>query len=91
MRAAERPYRKVVLVCTNAREGGGNCCALRGSLPFFDVLKVAVKAAYSDVRVVRTGCLGNCDTGVSVVIMPDNVWLGEVTAEDVPALLRLLE
>lgn len=90
MRPAERPYRKLVLVCTNNRENGANCCALRGSESFFDVLKAEVKARFTDVRVVRTGCLGNCETGISVVLMPDNVWLGEVTNDDIPALLQRL-
>lgn len=90
MRLAARPYRKLLLVCTNNRADGTNCCALRGSETFFDTLKAAVKAQYTDVRVVRTGCLGNCETGVSVVVMPDNEWLGEVTADDIPALLQRL-
>lgn len=88
MRSAEKIYRKLVLVCTNAREGGANCCALRGSHEFYDQLKAEVKARFSDVRVVRTGCLGNCATGVSVVIMPDNIWLGEVTDQDIPELIE---
>ncbi len=90
MRDAELTYRKLVLVCTNNRENGLNCCAQRGSVEFFDTLKAAVKAQFTDVRVVRTGCLGNCLTGTSVVVMPDNVWLGEVTEDDIPDLLERL-
>lgn len=90
MRIAERPYRKLVLVCTNSRPEGANCCALRGSEALFDALKAAVKAQFADVRVVRSSCLNNCDTGASVVVMPDNVWLGEVTEGDIPELLEIL-
>ncbi len=90
MRIAERPYRKLVLVCTNSRPEGANCCALRGSEALFDTLKAAVKATYTDVRVVRSSCLNNCDTGASVVVMPDNLWLGEVTEGDVPEILERL-
>lgn len=90
MRLAERSYRKLVLVCTNDRENGADCCALRGANELFDALKFAVKAKFSDVRVVRTGCLGNCLTGTSVVVMPDGVWLGEVTIGDIPKILEKL-
>ncbi len=90
MRIAERPYRKLVLVCINSRPEGANCCALRGSEALFDALKAAVKAQFTDVRVVRSSCLNNCDTGASVVVMPDNIWLGEVTEGDIPELLEIL-
>lgn len=56
----------------------------------FEKLKGAVKAQFTDVRVVRSNCLNNCETGVSVVIMPDNIWLGEVTEGDVPEILGML-
>lgn len=90
MRLALHPYRKLVLVCTNNRPDGTNCCALRGAEDIFDQLKAAVKEKFTDVRVVRTGCLNNCDTGTSLVIMPDNIWLGEVTESDIPELLAKL-
>ena len=40
------------------------------------------------VRVSRTGCLGNCATGTTVVIMPDNIWLGEVGVGDVHMVIE---
>lgn len=90
MRTAEIQYRKLVLVCTNSRADGSNCCALRGAVDIFDQLKAAVKERFTDVRVVRTGCLNNCLAGISVVIMPDDIWLGEVTEADIPELLERL-
>ncbi len=87
MRTAERPYRKVVLVCTNSRADGSNCCALRGAGDVYEKLKGNVKAQFTDVRVVRSSCLNNCDDGVTVVIMPDNIWLAEVTVGDIPEIL----
>lgn len=90
MGPAERPYRKVVMVCTNERPAGENCCALRGADPLYEKLKGNVKANFTDVRVVRTSCLNNCETGVAVVIMPDNIWLGNVTVDDIPQILEKL-
>ncbi|MBI4599091.1 (2Fe-2S) ferredoxin domain-containing protein [Candidatus Uhrbacteria bacterium] len=87
MRPAEKPYRKLVLVCTNEREDGSNCCAQRGSLEVFQTLKARMKEMDPTVRVSRTDCLGNCATGTTVILMPDNVWLGEVAVEDVPVVI----
>lgn len=83
-------FRKLVLVCTNLRENGEECCAQKDSAELHRKLKEAVKAADPRIRVSKTGCLGNCKSGASVVIMPDDVWLGGVTEDDIPALLELI-
>lgn len=64
---------------------------MRGSELFFPALKLAIKAECPGVRVSRSGCLGNCLTGPTVVIMPDNVWLGEVREADIPLILELVK
>ncbi|PIR47714.1 hypothetical protein COV06_01825 [Candidatus Uhrbacteria bacterium CG10_big_fil_rev_8_21_14_0_10_50_16] len=61
----------------------------RGAEEVYDALKLGFAEAAFDIRVSRTGCLGQCSTGVTVVVMPDNVWLGDVRVEDVPELVRL--
>ena len=55
---------------------------------FYATLKARIKETYTDVRVSKTGCLGACSTGTMVVIMPDNIWLGEVGLEDIPEILN---
>jgi (2Fe-2S) ferredoxin len=87
---ALRPYRKLILVCTNAREDDSVCCARRGGSDLHAKIKEAVKAATSDVRVSRSGCLDNCHTGPTVVIMPDNKWFGEVTEADIPLIVEMV-
>ncbi len=87
---APHPYRKLILVCTNAREDGSNCCALRGGSDLHTKIKMAVKAVTSDVRVSRSGCLDNCNTGPTVVVMPDNRWFGEVTEADIPLIVEMV-
>ncbi len=88
---AKNPYRKLVLVCQNQREGDLNCCMKRKAGELYPKLKEAIKAQFSDVRVSRTGCLGNCGTGPTVVIMPDDVWLGEVGEGGIAEILEKLE
>jgi (2Fe-2S) ferredoxin len=91
MRIAEKPFRKLVLVCTNRREDGRTCCAATGSIELYHALKAAVKAMDPTIRVSQSGCLDNCSTGTTVVIMPDALWLGAVTEADIPALLAYLK
>lgn len=82
--------RKLILVCTNCRDDGRECCAKKGSVDLHQKLKEAVKAVAHDVRVSKSGCLDRCSTGASVVIMPDNVWIGQVTEEDIPTIVNMI-
>jgi len=81
-------FRKLVLVCTNERTDGTACCAMNGSLEVHKKLKEAIKAADPTIRVSKSGCLDRCQEGPTVVIMPDNIWLGRVTVEDIPEILK---
>jgi (2Fe-2S) ferredoxin len=90
MREASLKYKKLVLVCTNERVTGKECCSQKGSIDLYQKIKEAIKAVDLEVRVSRTGCLGNCLSGASVVIMPDDIWLGEVTENDIDEIIRLV-
>lgn len=89
MREPDITYQKLILICTNERENGRECCAQKNSVDLYNKIKSSVKAADPTIRVSRTGCLGNCLSGVSVVIMPDDIWLGEVTEGDVEKIVEL--
>ena len=86
----ETKYRMLVLVCTNCRDDGRECCMAKGSVELHAKLKEALKAVSPDVRVVKTGCLNACSTGATVVVMPENTWFGQVTEEDIPEIVRLV-
>lgn len=88
MKEAGLRYRKLILVCVNERTNGRECCKARGSEDLYLAMKKAFAEAAPDIRVSKTGCLGPCTTGASVVVMPDDVWLGNVRVEDVPELVR---
>lgn len=90
MRSIDKKYRRLVLVCTNVRDNGRECCGAKGSADIHAKLKEAVGAVDPLVRVSKSGCLGNCSTGVTVVVMPDDLWFGGVTLADVPALVELV-
>lgn len=90
MRKPDLNYSKLVLVCTNEREEGRECCKKKGSADVFYELKSRLAALDPNIRVSKTGCLGNCLSGAMVVIMPDDIWLGEVTTDDVPEIIKML-
>jgi sirohydrochlorin ferrochelatase/(2Fe-2S) ferredoxin len=81
---AHRPLAKHVLVCTNAD------CANRGSIGILRSLRRAIKDAQqsAQIRVTRTGCMGRCGEGPTLVVYPDGVWYRGVSEPDVAALVH---
>ncbi|MBI2474022.1 (2Fe-2S) ferredoxin domain-containing protein [Candidatus Uhrbacteria bacterium] len=90
MEPMKKTYRKLVLVCTNNREDGRECCAQKGSEDLKYKLKMAVAGIDPSIRVISSGCLDNCSHGTSVVVMPDNLWFGRVTERDIPELIKTI-
>lgn len=88
MRMADIQFKKLVLVCTNEKPDGRNCCAQKMSLELYHKLKLAIAAADPHIRVSKTGCLGNCESGATIAIMPDNVYLGEVKESDIEEIVQ---
>lgn len=93
---ARMPFReRHVWVCTNRRadDHPRGSCAARGSEALVEELKKASRAAGQGarVRVMSSSCIDHCEHGITVAVMPDDVLLGQVTAGDVPALVRGLE
>lgn len=79
----QAPYERQLFVCTY-----GAWCKLDGA----DAIRAALKDAAhdsglgSEVRVTKTGCLGQCGHGPMAVMWPENVWYGKLTLADVPEI-----
>ncbi len=71
-------YKNYVLVC------GGTACESNRGIELFNALKEEVKknGLANDVQVVRTGCLGFCEKGPLVKIVPQDTFYVEVMPED---------
>lgn len=84
------PYEKLILVCCNQRDPGEAACANRGSVELHKAMKDFVKSRglQNRVRVTRSLCLGLCEKGPNVCIMPDQIWYHGVKPGDVPAILE---
>jgi (2Fe-2S) ferredoxin len=81
-----------IFVCGNRREPGHprGCCDPDGG----DALRKAFQAELKRrglsaprVRANFAGCLDQCERGPTVVIYPEQIWYGRVTAADVGRII----
>ena len=86
------PYERHVFVCENHRDPSDprGCCAAKGSREIRDRLKVLSKEAglRGRVRINGAGCLDQCAHGATIVVYPEGIWYGHVTAKDVDEIFR---
>lgn len=80
----ERKYRKEVIVC------GGTGCLSSGNDRILENLKKKIKdlGKEEEIRIVKTGCVGFCEKGPIVKILPDNTFYAEVTPDDVDEIIN---
>jgi (2Fe-2S) ferredoxin len=85
-------FEKHVFICTNRREPGDpkGCCAEKGSEAVRDAFKRLLheRGLKGRIRANAAGCLDQCARGVTVVVYPEQIWYGGVTATDVPEIVE---
>ncbi|MDP3278430.1 MAG: (2Fe-2S) ferredoxin domain-containing protein [Deltaproteobacteria bacterium] len=85
---------RYLFVCTNRRPDGHpkGSCAESGAEALLPALKSAVATAKLALaaRPCGASCLDVCWEGPVVLVMPDNVFFGKFTHEDIPALVSAL-
>jgi NADP-reducing hydrogenase subunit HndC len=76
-------YRSHVLVC------GGTGCTSSGSLYVFNRFEALVKEKKLDkeIKIVRTGCFGLCESGPVVIVYPEGAFYSRVKVEDVDEIV----
>ncbi len=86
------PYTHHIFVCQNERPEGHprGCCKSKGSIDLHAALKEAVAKAglAKRARVNKSGCLDQCEKGITVVVYPEAVWYGRVTLADVDEIVQ---
>ena len=86
------PFKKHVFVCLHERgkDSDRGDCASKGSEKVLKALKHALKerGLSDEIRANKSGCLDNCERGCSVVVYPEGVWYGGVTADDVDEIVE---
>lgn len=84
-------YTKHVMLCTNQKPAGKQCCADSGGEAFFTYMKSQVVElglhGAGKIRVSKSGCLGRCGTGPCLVIYPEGVWYSYATFADIDEII----
>ncbi len=77
MQIKEQPYKRIIFVCCNQRENNRECCNNSGGNIIRDSLKRIVKEQNlkDKIRICKSGCMGECDLGVNLMVFPDNIWI----------------
>ena len=82
-------YRLHLFFCTNQKVPGKTCCQDKQATAFWEYAREKVKSlGIYDVRVNKSGCLGKCSLGPSLVIYPDNIWYSYSTKEDLDEIIH---
>lgn len=84
-------FERHVFICGNVRDPGHvrGCCAAKGADAVREAFKTQLLAQglKGRVRANQAGCLDQCEHGPTVVVYPEQVWYGGVTAADVPQIV----
>lgn len=81
-----------VFVCTSCRINGqqSGYCYSKGAVDLVQKFVEGIEEndLSGDVMVTNTGCFGICNDGPVVVVYPEGVWYGSVTADDVDEIIE---
>ena len=85
-------YQKHIFVCTNQKVAGKVCCANKGGEEYFDYLKLQLLErdlhGPGKIRVSKSGCLGRCSEGPSIVVYPEGVWYRYTSTQDIDEIIE---
>ncbi len=84
-----------IFVCQNTRpkDAPKRSCNPDNDFRLIELFKksVATHGLSATVRATKSGCLGQCEHGPTVVIYPEAVWYGFVQESDVDEIVRGLK
>ncbi len=85
MESVSMPYKRQIFVCTNNANGEKQSCGDHKGEEVFRQLREIAKSRklHPSIRVAQAKCLGQCSTGVNIMIYPENIWLNHVQLTDV--------
>lgn len=85
-------FERHIFVCCNQRPEGHprGCCdpTAQAQLQLAFKQKLSALGLKHKVRANKSGCLDQCEHGPNVVVYPDAVWYGRVTAADVDEIIE---
>ena len=85
-------FKHHIFICTNRRpeDNPRGCCDSEGlgGLQLAFKKEVSARGLKSTVRANKAGCLDQCEHGPTVVLYPECIWYGGVTADDVAEIIE---
>ena len=86
------PYKSHLFICAKSRGAERKSCGDIGNPELKSILKDAVKDRgwKGRVRVSESSCLGVCEAGPNIMIYPQQIWLSDVSIDDVPEIMNTL-
>ena len=83
-------YKKHVFICVNQRPEGKDSCGEQHGLMLVQLFKDGLRVrdnAHIEIRAQKAGCLDVCKFGPALVVYPEGVFYGNVTAADVDEII----
>lgn len=84
------PYEKCIFVCVNNHHGQKPSCGDHKGEEIFHKLREIAKARslHPRMRVTQAKCLGQCATGTTIMIYPNNIWYRGVTIDNLGEIVE---
>lgn len=76
-------YKHTVLVCSGAGCISSDCHGVKAAL----TSEIEKAGMQEQVFLIETGCIGTCDLGPVMVVMPEGVFYVSLKPEDIPAIV----
>lgn len=88
MKSQETPYKRQIFVCVHHANGEKASCGDHQGEEVFRLLRETAKSRklHPSIRVAQAKCLGQCNTGVNIMIYPENIWLSAVRTDDISSI-----
>ncbi|MBI2119773.1 MAG: (2Fe-2S) ferredoxin domain-containing protein [Elusimicrobia bacterium] len=97
MKEAQIPFKKIIFVCTNVREGEEACSnPERGSncgMSLLETLREEVKkrGLKGKIRVAKSGCMDLCAAGPNIMVFNSNgsqKWVSRISQAELPHFIE---
>ncbi|HEY5653686.1 MAG TPA: (2Fe-2S) ferredoxin domain-containing protein [Pontiella sp.] len=87
------PYKAHLFICQKSRDKKRKSCGDINDPKLKDILKDEVKNRgwKPQVRISDSSCLGLCEFGPNIMIHPQQIWLSDVSRDDIPDILKIIE
>jgi NADH-quinone oxidoreductase subunit F len=82
--AEQAKYHRRLLLCSGAGCLSSNCQQVKEAL----LLELESKGLAKTIQLVTTGCIGSCDLGPVLVVLPEGILYTQLEPEDLPTLIQ---